>query len=95
MLLAYPFDSKLLSPLIVTAALPYFLAMASDLKRLGYKRTDVLRIYGFNLILLPVNLAGVFKSIQQAVTGKKIPFARTPKVRDRTATSPAEPFSER
>src|SRR6185312_15525250 len=43
-LLAYPFDSKLLSPLIVLAALPYFLAMASDLKRLGYKRTDAMRI---------------------------------------------------
>jgi cellulose synthase/poly-beta-1,6-N-acetylglucosamine synthase-like glycosyltransferase len=85
-LLAYPFDSKLLSPLVVLAALPYFLAMASDLHRCGYKRTDALRIYGFNLILLPVNLAGVFKSLQQAVTGKKIPFARTPKVSDRTAT---------
>jgi cellulose synthase/poly-beta-1,6-N-acetylglucosamine synthase-like glycosyltransferase len=86
LLLAYPFDSKLLSPLIVLAALPYFLAMASDLKRLGYKRTDALRIYGFNLILLPVNLAGVVKSVQQAITGKKIPFARTPKVANRTAT---------
>lgn len=87
-LLVYPFNSKLLSPLVLLAALPYFLAMASDLKRCGYKRTDVLRIYGFNLILLPVNLAGVFKSVQQAVTGKKIPFARTPKVRNRTATPP-------
>jgi cellulose synthase (UDP-forming) len=85
-LLAYPFDSKLLSPLILIAALPYFMAMASDLHNCGYKRTDIFRIYGFNLILLPVNLAGVVKSIQQAITGKKIPFARTPKVSDRTAT---------
>jgi cellulose synthase (UDP-forming) len=85
-LLVYPFDSKLLSPLILLAALPYFLAMSSDLKRCGYKRTDIFRIYGFNLILLPVNLSGVFKSIQQAITGKKIPFARTPKVSNRTAT---------
>jgi hypothetical protein len=85
-LLAYPFNSRLLSPLVVIAAAPYFLAMASDLHRCGYKRTDVLRIYGFNLILLPVNLAGVAKSVQQAVSGKKIPFARTPKVSNRTAT---------
>jgi hypothetical protein len=35
---------------------------------------------------LPVNLAGVFKSIQQAITGRRIPFARTPKVANRTAT---------
>lgn len=83
-LLAYPYDGRLLSPLVLLAALPYFFAMASDLKYCGYKRSDVLRIYGFNLILLPVNLAGVLKSLQQALSGKKIPFARTPKVKDRT-----------
>jgi cellulose synthase (UDP-forming) len=85
LLLAFPYDSRLLSPLVLLAAIPYFWAMSSDLKSAGYKRTDVLRIYGFNLILLPVNLAGVLKSIQQAITGKKIPFARTPKVKNRTA----------
>ena len=84
-LLAYPYDSRLLSPVVLLAALPYFIAMASDLKYCGYKYSDVFRIYGFNLILLPVNLAGVIKSIEQSITGKKIPFARTPKVRDRTA----------
>jgi len=85
-LLAYPYDGRLLSPFVLAAALPYFLAMASDLKYCGYKRSDVLRIYGFNLILLPVNLAGVLKSLQQALSGKKIPFARTPKIKNRTAS---------
>ncbi len=85
-MLVYPYDSRLLSPLVLLAALPYFFAMASDLHYAGYKRSDVLRIYGLNLILLPVNLAGVLKSLQQGVTGMKIPFARTPKVKDRTAT---------
>lgn len=33
----------------------------------------------------PPRLAGVLKSLQQALSGEKIPFARTPKVRDRTA----------
>lgn len=84
-LLAYPYDGRLLSPLVLLAALPYFIAMAGDLKYCGYKRTDVFRIYGFNLILLPVNLAGVLKSLQQALSSKKIPFARTPKVKNRTA----------
>ncbi|MES2876141.1 MAG: glycosyltransferase family 2 protein [Patescibacteria group bacterium] len=83
-LLAFPYDSRLLSPFVLLAALPYFFAMASDLKYCGYKRSDVLRIYGFNLILLPVNLAGVLKSFQQALSAKKIPFARTPKVKNRT-----------
>jgi cellulose synthase/poly-beta-1,6-N-acetylglucosamine synthase-like glycosyltransferase len=85
-LLAYPYDGRLLSPFVLAAALPYFFAMASDLKYCGYKRTDVLRIYGFNLILLPVNLAGVLKSMQQALSSKKIPFARTPKVKNRTVS---------
>ena len=85
-LLVYPYDSKLLSPIILAAAIPYFLAQASDFHRLGYKRTDIFRVYGFNLILLPVNLAGVLKSLQQAAARSKIPFARTPKVGNRTAT---------
>lgn len=84
-LLAFPYDSRLLSPLVLLAALPYFVSMASDLKTMRYRYSDVFRIYGFNLILLPVQLAGVLKSVQQSITGKKIPFARTPKVRDRTA----------
>ncbi len=84
-LLAFPYDGRLLSPLVLLAALPYFIAMAYDLKYCGYNYSDVIRIYGFNLILLPVNLAGVLKSIEQALTGKKIPFARTPKVKNRTS----------
>ncbi|MBO9627265.1 MAG: glycosyltransferase [Microbacterium sp.] len=84
-LLAYPYDSRLLSPVVFLAALPYFLAMGSDLRYCGHRFSDIFRIYGFNLILLPVNLAGVLKSIQQAFTGEKIPFVRTPKVKDRTA----------
>lgn len=84
-LLAYPYDSRLLSPLVFLAALPYFLAMGSDLRDCGHRFSDIFRIYGFNLVLLPVNLAGVLKSLQQALTGDKIPFVRTPKVKDRTA----------
>jgi len=41
-----------LGDLLGVIALPYFIAMASDLRYCGYKRLDVLRIYGFNLILL-------------------------------------------
>ncbi|MFA5623292.1 MAG: glycosyltransferase family 2 protein, partial [Candidatus Dojkabacteria bacterium] len=86
-LLIFPFDGNLLSPLVLLAALPYFISMAYDLKYNGYNYLDIFGIYGFNLILLPVNLAGVLKSIEQGITGKKIPFARTPKVNNRTASS--------
>lgn len=84
-LLAYPYDSRLLSVWVFLAAVPYFWCMGSDLRASGHRFSDTFRIYGFNLVLLAVNLAGVLKSLQQAVTGEKIPFARTPKVRDRTA----------
>ena len=83
-MLCYPFNSGLLNPILLLVALPYFAMMASDLAYCGYKRLDVLRIYGFNLILLPVNLSGSFASILQLVTGEKSAFKRTPKVRDRT-----------
>jgi cellulose synthase/poly-beta-1,6-N-acetylglucosamine synthase-like glycosyltransferase/chitodextrinase len=83
-LLAFPFSAALISPLLGLVALPYFLAMASDLRYCGYKRLDVLRIYGFNLVLLGVNLTGTLSSIVQGITASKAPFARTPKVRDRT-----------
>ncbi len=86
LLLAYPYNSRLLSPIVLLASLPYFIAMGSDLRYNGYQFRDIFRIYGFNLILLPVNLAGVVKSLQQAITGKRIPFARTPKVANRTAS---------
>lgn len=86
-LLAYPYDGRLLSPLVLLAAMPYFLSMAWDLKYCRYRYSDIIRIYGFNLILLPVNIAGTLKSFEQALTTKKTPFARTPKVKDRTTTA--------
>jgi cellulose synthase/poly-beta-1,6-N-acetylglucosamine synthase-like glycosyltransferase len=83
-LFAFQFSDRLLSPLVMVVAVPYFLAMSSDLKYCGYKRLDTVRVYGFNLILLPVNLAGTFSSIVQGLTGAKGHFRRTPKVRERT-----------
>lgn len=84
-LLAYPYDSRLLSLVVLLAAVPYFLSMGSDLRSTGYRFSDIFRIYGFNLILLGVNVAGVLKSLEQAITMKKIPFSRTPKVKNRTS----------
>jgi len=85
-LLFYPFDQRLLSILAVLTALPYFAAISADLRRAGYRRSDVVRLYGFNLMLLAVNAVGTMKSIGQAIGGQKVPFARTPKIRERTIT---------
>ena len=67
------------------SALPYFYLYGRDLKLSGYSWIDLPRVYALNLMLVPVNLGGVLKSIQQAVTKEKIPFVRTPKIGNRTA----------
>lgn len=83
-LLSYPFAPQLGIPLVGLIALPYFVGMANDLRYLGYKRRDILKVYGFNLILIPVNLAGSGSSIVQMFTGEKGKFGRTPKIKKRT-----------
>ena len=84
-LLLWPFEEAMRTLWLPVATLPYFALNASDLKQTGYRYGDVFRIYALNLLLVPVNLGGVFKSLQQIVTGKRTPFGRTPKVADRTA----------
>ena len=86
-LMVIPFNGHLVSPLTYAVAVPYFLAMAVDLHYCGYRRLDALGFYGFNLLLLPVNLTGSVSSIVQALTGAKGKFKRTPKVRNRTVPS--------
>jgi hypothetical protein len=84
-LLIYPFEHPMQNLWLPVSALPYFMLYGWDLTQLGYRKADVVRAYALNLLLLPVNLAGVYKSLHQAVTGAKAPFGRTPKVRGRTA----------
>lgn len=87
-LLAFPFTDSIRSLWLPLTALPYFLLYMRDLVLIGYRRGDFLRVYALNLLLIPVNLGGVFKSLQQAWTQEKIPFGRTPKVQGRTAAAP-------
>ncbi len=84
-LLMLPLELALRSPWLPMAMLPYLLLYVRDLVRIGYRASDILGVYALNLLLVPVHLGGVFKSIAQIVTGKRTPFGRTPKVADRTA----------
>jgi hypothetical protein len=93
-LLAFPFTESIRSLWLPVTALPYFLLYMRDLELIGYRRSDLFRVYALNLLLIPVNLGGVFKSLQQAWTKKKIPFGRTPKVQGRTAAAPLYVFAE-
>jgi cellulose synthase/poly-beta-1,6-N-acetylglucosamine synthase-like glycosyltransferase len=84
-LLIIPFSSEFSNVWFPTAAAPYYLLYGRDLKRCGYQWRDLLRVYALTLMLIPVNLAGVYRSVAQMVTGRKSPFARTPKIEGRTA----------
>lgn len=84
-LLLYPFGDGLLHYGVIAIAFLYFSLYARDLSQTGYRVADVLRVYALNLMLVPVTLGGVAKSIQQVVLGKKLPFSRTPKIGERMA----------
>jgi hypothetical protein len=88
LLLAVPFTESIRSLWLPLTALPYFVLYGRDLRLVGYRVGDLFRVYALNLLLIPVNLGGVFKSLQQGWTKAKIPFGRTPKVAGRTAASP-------
>ena len=88
LMLAFPLGKSVESVWLPLSALPYFWLYGRDLLLCGYRRTDLFKVYALNLLLIPVNLGGVLKSLQQGVTRKKIPFGRTPKVQGRTAAPP-------
>ncbi len=70
---------------LLVCSLPYMYLYARDLVQCGYRASNFLRVYALNLLLLPVHLGGVLKSLHQAITGRRTPFGRTPKVIGRTA----------
>ena len=84
-LLGHCFEKSVESLWLPLTALPYFLLYARDLRYSGYRASDLARVYALNLLLIPVNLGGVLKSLQQVLTGRRSPFGRTPKVSGRTA----------
>lgn len=84
-LFIYPFEASMNTFWLPLTAIPYFYLYGRDLVSMQYRWSDLLRVYALNLMLIPVNLGGVFKSISQGISGKKIPFCRTPKVEGRTS----------
>lgn len=81
----YGFYHAQVSPWLFAAILPLFLIVALSLKSMGYRYSDLFRVVALNLLLVPVNLSGVMRSIRQVFSGKRVPFGRTPKVVNRTA----------
>jgi cellulose synthase/poly-beta-1,6-N-acetylglucosamine synthase-like glycosyltransferase len=77
-----------LIPCLVLAGICYGLVYGADIIRMGFRLRDVGHVYALNLMLTPVNLGGAAKSLHQAWTGKKTPFARTPKTGGRTWIPP-------
>ncbi|MDD4096519.1 MAG: glycosyltransferase family 2 protein, partial [Oscillospiraceae bacterium] len=88
LLFLLPFNPLLLiNPFVLFVAVPYYYIYGRDLRLAGYRWADLFRVYSLNLLLMPVNIAGVLMSIRQLITGKKAPFGRTPKIEGRTRMS--------
>jgi hypothetical protein len=86
-LLGARFDDGLVPLWLPLVVLPYYLQYGSDLVLAGYRWRDLPRVYALNTcLLLPVYLAGTWQSIRQMISGRLIPFRRTPKIADRTRT---------
>jgi cellulose synthase (UDP-forming) len=88
LMLTLPFDDALAGPALPLTAMPYFALYARDLRLIGYRASDVFRVFALNLLLIPVHMGGVLLSLRQAWTGRKSPFGRTPKIQGRTAVPP-------
>ncbi|MBW1880867.1 MAG: glycosyltransferase, partial [Deltaproteobacteria bacterium] len=84
-MLVFPFKALPWSLWGLLAAVPYFFLYGRDLTLVGYQWRDLARAYALNILLIPVVIAGTLKSLEQLVTGRRAPFARTPKVQGRTA----------
>jgi cellulose synthase/poly-beta-1,6-N-acetylglucosamine synthase-like glycosyltransferase len=85
LVLTLSFEESIRGPWLPLAAVPYYVLYARDLRLIGYRLADIVRVYALNLVLIPVNLIGVLASLQQALTGRKSAFGRTPKVQGRTS----------
>lgn len=88
LLLVLPFNGELLSAWLPATILPYYALSVRDTRALKYRWIELLNVYTLNLMLLPITLAGVLRSIQQAFTGRKSSFGRTPKTEHRTPVQP-------
>ncbi len=85
-IMAFPLTEGMPSVWLPLTVASYFILLGRDLSQCGYKVADLVRFYALTIVLIPVNIGGVCKSLQQVLTGKRIPFARTPKVTGHTAT---------
>jgi hypothetical protein len=85
-LLLYHFDDGLVPLWMPLVAAPYYLLYGVDLRLAGYRWADLPKVYALNTLLILVNLAGTLHSLRQALTGRPVPFQRTPKVSGRTRT---------
>jgi cellulose synthase/poly-beta-1,6-N-acetylglucosamine synthase-like glycosyltransferase len=83
-MMSVPIQGPQYDLLLPAACLPYLVLYARDLHLNGRRTRDLVGIYALNLLLVPVNLGGVVKSLEQALRGARTPFGRTPKVTTRT-----------
>ncbi len=89
LILFFPFDSKLLSPLVLLTAAPYFICQASDLKYNGYRYIDILRCTASTSSCCPSTSRACSSRSSRASAARR---SRSP-APPRCATAPRRPCS--
>ncbi|WP_150306491.1 glycosyltransferase family 2 protein [Planctomonas psychrotolerans] len=84
--LAFPHDGALPGIVFFLLALPYFLSRGADLRRCGHRYSTALWVYALQLVLLPMNLAGAFRSVRQAITNTRSSAPVATSAQGRTVT---------
>src|SRR5256712_10179029 len=77
LILALSLDDSTRARWLPLTALPYFALYARDLRRSGYRASDVFRVYALNLMLIPVHLGGGLPALRQAWAPEKSPLVPT------------------
>ena len=83
-LVPFPDGRRFPAFFLLACMLPYYWLFCRDLVNCGYEWWDLPRVHAMDLLLIPVNLTGLLRSLRQAVTGKQSAFTRTPKIPGRT-----------
>jgi len=93
-IILFSFNLTVRTSWVFLIAMVYFAFYMRDLSLNGYHRSDLIRVFSLNLLLVPINVGGMGLSIYQAVKGRKARFQRTPKIGGRTSVPPTYVIAE-
>lgn len=81
----FPWKSSPVQPaFLIWASVLAILSLFIETRQLGRKLLDAIGLYALGILLIPINISGLYQSLKQMITGKRGAFGRTPKMAHRT-----------